>query len=39
MADKDEQIKDPTTWWESLKAAAYFIIRIPGMLFDKQRDK
>ena len=32
-----ESIKDPTSFWEQLKMMTYWIVRIPGMIFDKQR--
>ena len=39
MYDDDEEIKDPTSTWEQLKMMAYWLVRIPGMFFDRQRGR
>jgi len=38
MEEKDEEIKD-SSWLDTLKMMAYWLVRIPGMLLDRQRDK
>lgn len=37
MSDKEDEIKDPTEWKEQFKMMLYYIVRLPFMLFDKDR--
>jgi hypothetical protein len=37
MAQNDEEIKDPTSFKEQLKMMCYWLVRLPLMLFDRQR--
>jgi len=34
---EDEEIVDPSTFWNQLKTSIYWIVRIPGMFFDPRR--
>ena len=39
MYDDDEEIKEIDGWWEQLKMMAYWLVRIPVMFFDRQKNK